>query len=330
VLTGLIKKVLTEYQIEKQTVFSKGPFMDYVNHDIPAQIKHELAISDEYRVYGSCGTGAWAETPWVAILNKSITKSTHDGYYIVLLFDTKQQILHLALGVGWTQFQDDSSLADAQTRASNYGIYLSKKLSNMPAGFHTGLIDLSAEGQLTKGYEYAQIISKQYSADQINDSEILQDIRDLLATYEELMKVAGDSILNIDYLKVLSNEKISSTEQQINRVTLIDNPAAALAEIRKIVSNEPPPKREVTLKKAVRNPKIARLVKENAKYVCEICGRQPFIQKNGQPYAEADHIVPLGGDTNGLDSPDNMRCLCSLCHAIITYGSNDEVRKLIK
>lgn len=90
----------------------------------------------------------------------------------------------------------------------------------------------------------------------------------------------------------------------------------------------PPERIEQVVYKIVRNPKIAQLIKEKQKYICEVCKRPPFIQKNGMPYAEADHIEPLG--LGGLDNPDNMRCLCSQCHAIITHGSDEVIRQLLE
>ena len=93
--------------------------------------------------------------------------------------------------------------------------------------------------------------------------------------------------------------------------------------------NLPPQRVEQVVYRIVRNPKIARLIKERQSYVCEICNRRPFIQKNGKPYAEADHIKPLGGTDKGLDTPENLRCLCAQCHAVITHGSDEEINRLL-
>lgn len=101
-------------------------------------------------------------------------------------------------------------------------------------------------------------------------------------------------------------------------------------DILKTLANNIPPQRiEQVVEKVTRNPKIARLIKERSKYICEICGRRPFMQSNGRLYAEADHIRPLGGSTRGLDTPENMRCLCAQCHAIVTCGSDEVVKELL-
>lgn len=125
-----------------------------------------------------------------------------------------------------------------------------------------------------------------------------------------------------------------TTETQGN--TVIDrlsdqvNVDDILESLRQLSSMMPPARIALIVQKIARNPRIAQLVKERERHICEICGRPPFLQKNGKPYAEADHIRPLGGNTHGLDSPENIRCICAQCHAVITYGSDAVVRDLLK
>lgn len=98
--------------------------------------------------------------------------------------------------------------------------------------------------------------------------------------------------------------------------------------LQELQVTQTPNRVERTVKKLVRNSKIARLIKQRQNYICEVCGREPFIQNNGEFYAEADHIKPLG--LGGLDTPANMRCLCSQCHAVITHGADNVVSKLLE
>ncbi|MBA7490733.1 hypothetical protein ES702_01276 [subsurface metagenome] len=78
------------------------------------------------------------------------------------------------------------------------------------------------------------------------------------------------------------------------------------------------------------NQKFAHLVKERAKYICEICGQKPFIQKNGNPYAEAHHILELS--KSRIESPKYMICLCPTCHRVIHHGNDQSLieRKRLK
>ena len=73
-----------------------------------------------------------------------------------------------------------------------------------------------------------------------------------------------------------------------------------------------------------RNPACALLVKKKAKYICQICGVVPFIQKNGLPYAEAHHLDELA--VARLDNPLRMICVCPTCHRIIHYGNDASLK----
>ena len=77
---------------------------DVVNR-ITRQIPNELTsyINDRnYIVDGSVGKGLAAKTPWVAILDKEITKSTRSGVYIVFLFSSDYKHVYLTLNQGTT------------------------------------------------------------------------------------------------------------------------------------------------------------------------------------------------------------------------------------
>ena len=122
-----------------------------------------------------------------------------------------------------------------------------------------------------------------------------------------------------------------STEEQkvIDDIVSHDNIARINKELEALVSGLPPKRVARVTQEIARNPKVARLIKERERYICEICKREPFIQKNGQLYAEADHVQPLGGASKGLDTPGNIRCLCAQCHRVITYGSSEVIRELL-
>ena len=131
------------------------------------------------------------------------------------------------------------------------------------------------------------------------------------------------------FARNLNSSPNMSISEIIEDISLIEN-IDSIDKILELLSSRIPPKRlEHVVHRIIRNPKIARLVKERQNYICELCKRPPFIQKSGKPYAEADHINPLGGNYRGLDTASNMRCLCAQCHAIITHGSGQEIDKIV-
>ena len=328
-LTEMFTTVIDNYHDMTKMKFKSNDFTDIVTKLIPSKINSNLNHTNKYLIKGSVGKGNWAETPWVAVLNTKVTETTRHGYYACYLIDPTKKTMYLSLSAGWTQFEENYPLGIAKKRIVEYCGYLSGQLPGKSPTFKSGPISLSASKSLSTGYELGQILSKQYLLDDMDDELLMADLKEALRAYEELIGLAGSEIQNISYEKVLLNEKIEQEDKDINIVSLEENALKAIASLRELLSTKPPAKKPVFLKKAIRNLKIARLIKESKAYICEICGTVPFNQKNGKPYAEADHIIPLGGKTNGLDSPDNMRCLCAQCHAIITHGSDEELRKLL-
>lgn len=59
----------------------------------------------KYIVESSVGEGNLSAVPWLAIMNKSITESPREGFYIVYLFSRSAEKLYLCLGLGAYQFE---------------------------------------------------------------------------------------------------------------------------------------------------------------------------------------------------------------------------------
>ena len=52
---------------------------------------------------------------------------------------------------------------------------------------------------------------------------------------------------------------------------------------------------------------------ERSKGICEGCDEPaPFITRNGKPYLEVHHLVPIS--KNGADNPINVSAICPNCH----------------
>ncbi len=111
----------------------------------------------------------------------------------------------------------------------------------------------------------------------------------------------------LEFVKQVSPpQTVSEAEKEISRITgsLQYKPIETKIRTAKILS---------------RNPRFARLVKERASYVCEICGQKPFIQKSGLPYAEAHHKLEL--TKIKFECPSDMICVCPICHRVIHHGN---------
>lgn len=522
-LSQQFQDILTNYQARTtQPYGGKDAFTAQITDGIPALLRANLQNGSAYTVKGSVGTGRWADTPWVAVMDPKITTTVQRGYYVCYLINPKQHTMYLGLAVGWTQFTQKFAVQEAQKRIADYSRYLLGQLTDVPSDFQSGTIDLSAQRNSTSaGYEQGQIVYKKYQVDDLDDATLYADLESMLNIYAQLRDIAGANIQNISYDKVTVNAKISESEKLENQKTLkhtpttqqagdaptgqydaayyrdkmlskgfvfvrsqeawaqhrgleyiythpiyknqfyvkrlSDEPGAPWglnaqttngavfdkivphnavdtfmdkglfawtgeafdllmekissggsarvhqverienslmnrivlseadeadepeedpeeraqrianvieadyqgqlkrsldsamhspngtttvaqpdylefiqAELKNMLRTEPPERVERVAFHIVRDPNVAMLVKESKGFVCEVCERAPFIQKNGKPYAEADHIRPLGGIHRGLDTPENIRCLCAQCHAIITYGSDEVIKELLK
>lgn len=110
----------------------------------------------------------------------------------------------------------------------------------------------------------------------------------------------------------------------------IDEPSAEdldekIREISVRALNKTVKERIFLSKTLERNPHYAKLVKERASYVCEVCGIKGFETRNGGYYAEAHHLDELA--KSRIDDPGRMICVCPTCHRVLHHGTDLEIEK---
>lgn len=141
---------------------------------------------------------------------------------------------------------------------------------------------------------------------------------------------AGASVRRAPHLyeKIKTRLLVDSEDEIAKQISDEGNLDEISATLQTLSNRHPLERVNRIISRVVRNPQIAHLIKVKQGYVCEICSRKPFVQSNGSFYAEADHIEPLG--LGGLDTPENMRCLCAQCHSVITHGSEEMIKALLE
>jgi hypothetical protein len=102
-----------------------------------------------------------------------------------------------------------------------------------------------------------------------------------------------------------------------NRVSMEMPPAEATPESCDLA--EPPKRLKTTTYRILRDTKKAREVKKSYNFECQICGHTIQLP-NGDRYAEAHHIKPLGGKHEGRDVPGNILFVCPNHHAVLDLG----------
>ncbi len=150
---------------------------------------------EQYITKASCGQGGWSEVPWLAIFDKSITKSATKGYYIVFLIKSDCSGVYLSLNQGFT-FYKNNFKKKSEESIEKVSRYWQSELNTIQFGkdkpFSLDKIDLNAKSKntsLPKGYERGNIVSKFYSRedlDNLSDDELLSDLEQFKIVYHEL------------------------------------------------------------------------------------------------------------------------------------------------
>ncbi len=82
------------------------------------------------------------------------------------------------------------------------------------------------------------------------------------------------------------------------------------------------------------NPALGKEVLCEANFRCAMDAFHPtFLKKDGTPYMEVHHLIPLkhqGAFENKLDTKANLVPLCPLCHRRIHYGTPEDVSAMLE
>ncbi len=106
-------------------------------------------------------------------------------------------------------------------------------------------------------------------------------------------------------------------EKRVSQFFFNEQSTPFAADINEPESTE---KHLVTTYRVLRDTALARRIKADNDYKCQICDEQILLGKDN-PYAEAHHIKPLGGSHGGPDHPGNIVCVCPNCHVKLDYGA---------
>lgn len=113
----------------------------------------------------------------------------------------------------------------------------------------------------------------------------------------------------------------------------LDGEAAKVAELERKALNETPEARTKTSVVIERGP-IGNAVKKANGHKCQVCealGLAPhsFLKRNGVPYVEAHHVVPVSDLQIGSLAATNILTVCANHHRQLHYGNvSVEIREL--
>lgn len=274
--------------------------------EIPDEFVNFLSLPDSLKVVGSIGKGNITEIPWVCFFDKDITTSAQSGYYVVLLFKADMTGFFVSLNQGWTQYEKEYGAKEGR-RAIKENAKIAQDSLRTISVFNKNALDLGATLPLGKGYELGNIASKYFSlSKKLDEDEVRQVFREILASYLELKGIVGADILNI---------KSSVSEDLYQNCVQRSEP--------KEVEPGPVDLKDKKIRKGSRSwPRdvsISKMALERAGYKCEVDGSHiTFLASvSGQQFMEAHHLIPMECQEEffySIDVPENIVSLCPNCH----------------
>ncbi|HDR4437092.1 restriction endonuclease [Bacillus thuringiensis serovar brasilensis] len=169
--------VMNEYLQAKTERFAGHKMGSVVRNEMTTEITRLPFIDhNQYVVTGSVGQGNWAAVPWLAIMNKDITKSTQSGYYIVYLFSEDMERLYLTIAQGVTKTDKDE--LDKIKEEIRVQIHMSQKVKKDDEIF----LGTSTKA---KGYANSTAAYIAYDANKMpSEKELVEDLEEMLRYYE--------------------------------------------------------------------------------------------------------------------------------------------------
>lgn len=183
---SLLTEIAVGWVEAKRETFAEHPLAIRLRTELVAAVSDGLgAALNGFRVKASAGAGNWADVPWLAILEPSITTSTQSGIYPVYLFCADGSGVYLSLGFGTTELTNTFGVQEAQRRAGELRISIRAQDPRLESWGND--IDLRANTALGRSYEWASAGAKFYPSDGIpEDKFLLEDLEELLAIYSDI------------------------------------------------------------------------------------------------------------------------------------------------
>nr|WP_276081336.1 DUF3578 domain-containing protein [Methylobacterium sp. GC_Met_2] len=188
-----LHRIIDEYPLARLDPPAGHPVAALIRRGAPDELRAALApIEGPFLVKGSPGRGShWAAVPWIAMFDPAVTTSATRGYYLVYLFPTHREAVHLSLVQGTVAaIREHGSGAGAHLRASGDGLRL--RLADFADRLPNQSIALGTTGELPEGYEAAHILGLTYTRDELGDERRLRaDLATGLAAYRALKARGG-------------------------------------------------------------------------------------------------------------------------------------------
>ena len=169
---------------------------------IPNQIG-SLIDKRIYKVKASVGQSGITGIPWIAIMDKEITESTQEKFYISYLFSRNLKNLHISLALGATQFEErygsNNKTTEKITKAKNQFVQNFIKYAPAKKFDQMDLMDAQDANSIREfsprmirvadSFSAGSFFTKMYKLEENNfsENELVEDVKKYIDTYRSIV-----------------------------------------------------------------------------------------------------------------------------------------------
>ena len=191
-LRDALGRILRDYPGARDERFAGHPLARFLKHDARQAVAGALgAAPPTVVVRASAGRSAWANVPWIAVLDTAVTRSAARGFYVVYLFSADMARLYLSLVVG-TEAIRKRYRDEADEVLDDRAWLLGRRAAEIGHPLPRGRIDLASDKPLPRDYERAHAGGFAYDAPALPPEAALRSDLDRAAkAYAALVEASG-------------------------------------------------------------------------------------------------------------------------------------------
>lgn len=193
-LKSVFDNILSNYLLARQNPFRHEHALWEVFEELSKHFQEYISNHPTLIVKWSVGKGNWARVPWIAFVDSRETRSTQSGVFPVFLFREDMAGVYLALNQGIGVLKEKHGTPESRRILRERAEQLRRDLVLLHALEERGFslddkIDLYIDRGLEKDFEASVIGYRFYRRGEIpNDVEMLDDLKQLLRTYDEYLE----------------------------------------------------------------------------------------------------------------------------------------------
>ena len=200
-----------------------------------------LVDSRLYKVKGSVGQSSLAGIPWLAVMDREVTESTQNGFYISYLFSRNASKLYLSIALGATQFTDfygDNNNAILKIEKAKDQFVNNFKEYDPAENFETVDLRNNEDSSFIReyskrmllraeGYSAGSMFTKSYNLNKptFNEKEIINDLNKYINCYRKItLNPTSKALLDILDESVYDEKKDKKQAKNLDYEPPVFNP----------------------------------------------------------------------------------------------------------